>query len=55
VALLAVVDALEHAIFKAVAANSPYGGARHAVRERERERERERHKKQPTSYELRKH
>lgn len=52
-ALLAVVDALEHAIFKAVAANSPYGGARHAGRGRERERER--HKKQATSYEVRKH
>lgn len=48
-ALLAVVDALEHAIFTAVAANSPYG-ASHAVwwgggggRER--------HKNQPTSCE----
>jgi len=43
-ALLAVVDALEHAIFTAVAANSPYGASQRWGR-------RERHKNQPTSCE----
>ena len=33
-ALLAVVDALEHAIFTAVAANSPYGACRAGEKER---------------------
>jgi hypothetical protein len=43
-ALLAVVDALEHAIFTAVAANSPYGACHVGGKER--------HKNQPTSCEV---